>query len=158
MFSTEKKFSGDCLIKWFSEKFKSRNLELSNNVKRKYEIENQIDWIEGCCCICKFPLKIKPTNFNATTKEMSYNDFVIFKEHKFLRNIFSERELLPLDSVKNMEQYHKYFEKFLRISVYLQNSINTINKFSDCYNDKLINFCNEFCANCSYFAKIKEQV
>ena len=43
MFSTEKKFPGDCLIKWFSEKFKSRNLELSNNVKRKYEIENQID-------------------------------------------------------------------------------------------------------------------
>ena len=57
-----------------------------------------------------------------------------------------------------MEQYHKCFEKFLRISVYLQNSINTINKFSECYNDELIDFYNQFCADCSDFAEIKEQV
>ena len=85
MFST-----GDCLIKWFNKKYRAKNLELSNNVKRKYEIENPIDWIEGRCCICKFPLKINLTNFNATTEQMSYADFVIFKEHTFLRNIFSE--------------------------------------------------------------------
>ena len=66
MFSTEIKFEGDCLIKWFNKKFKSKNIELSNDVKRKYEIENPIDWIEGHCCSCKFPLKINPTNLNAT--------------------------------------------------------------------------------------------
>ena len=89
MFSTEIKFEGDCLIKWFNKKFKSKNLELSD-VKRKYDIENPIDWIEGRCCICKFPLKINPENLSVTTEQMSYSDFVIFKEHKFLRNIFSE--------------------------------------------------------------------
>ena len=89
---------------------------------------------------------------------MSYADFVIFKEHKFLRNIFSERELSSTDSLKNMEQHHKCFEKFLKISVYLQNSINTINEFSECYKDELIDFCNEFCADCSNFAEIKERV
>ena len=89
---------------------------------------------------------------------MSYSDFVIFKEHKFLRNIFSERELSSSDSLKNMEQYHKCFEKFLRISVYLQTSINTINKFSECYNDELIDIYNQFCADCSDFAEIKEWV
>ena len=90
MFSTEINFAGDFLIKWFNKKFKSKNLELINGIKRKYEIENPVDWIESRCCICKFPLKINPTNFNATTEQMSYADFVIFKEHKFLRNIFSE--------------------------------------------------------------------
>ena len=75
-----------------------------------------------------------------------------------MRNIFSERELASTDSLKNMEQFHKCFQKFLRISVYLQNSINTINKFSECYNDELIDFCNELCADCSDFAEIKEQV
>ena len=90
MFSTEINFAGDFLIKWFNKKFKSKNLELSNGIKRKYEIENPIDWIESRCCICKFPLKINPKNFDATTEQMSYADFVIFKEHKFLRNIFSE--------------------------------------------------------------------
>ena len=43
MFSTEIKFAGDCLIKWFNKKFKFKNLELSNDVKRKYEVENPID-------------------------------------------------------------------------------------------------------------------
>ena len=68
MFSTEIKFAGDCLIKWFNKKFKSKNLELSNDVKRKYEIENPIDLMEGRCCFCKFPLTINPTNFNTITK------------------------------------------------------------------------------------------
>ena len=100
MFSTEIKFSRDCLIKWYNKKFKSKNLELSNEVKRKYEIENPIDCIEGRCCICKFPLKNNLKNFNATTEQMSYADIVIFKEHKFLRNIFSERELSLTDSLR----------------------------------------------------------
>ena len=83
MFSTKIKFAGDCLIKWFIQKFKSKNLEFSNDVKRKYGIENPIDWIEGTCCICRFPLKINPINFNATTEQMSYANFIIFKEHEF---------------------------------------------------------------------------
>ena len=58
MFSTEINFSRDCLIKWYNKKFISKNLELSNDVERKCEIENPIDWIEGRCCICKFHLKL----------------------------------------------------------------------------------------------------
>ena len=71
MFSTETKFVRDYLIKQFNKKFKLKNLELSNNVKRKYEVGNPIDWQKGCCCICKFPLKINITNFDATVNNMS---------------------------------------------------------------------------------------
>ena len=46
----------------------------------------------------------------------------------------------------------------MRISVYLQSSIITINECSECYNDKLIYFYNEFYVNCSDFAEIKERV
>ena len=88
MFSTGIKFEGDCLIKWFNKKFKSKNVELSNDGKRKCGIEKPIDSLEGQCCICKFLLKINPTNFIATVQQMSYADFVIFKEHKFLRPFF----------------------------------------------------------------------
>ena len=158
MISTETKSAGDCIIKQFNKKFEFKNLELSNDVRGKYEIENPINWIEGRCCIFKFSLKTNLKNFKATTEQMSYADFVIFKEHKFLRNIFSEQELSSTDSLKSMEQYHKCFEKFLIVSVYLQNSINIINEFSECYNDELIDFCNEFCADCSDFAEIKEPV
>ena len=89
---------------------------------------------------------------------MSYADFTVSKEHKFLRNIFSEQELSLTESLKNIEQYHKMFETFLKISVYLQNSLNTTADFSKCYDVELIDFCNELCADCSKFIEIKERV
>ena len=46
----------------------------------------------------------------------------------------------------------------MRISVYLQNSVNTINQFSECYNDELIGFCKNFCADCSDVAEINERI
>ena len=89
VFTTELKFAADCLVKWFNAEFKLTNLELSNNAKRKYEIENPIDWSRDRCCISTFPLEIKATKFDADSKTMSYVNFIIFKDHKFLRNTFS---------------------------------------------------------------------
>ena len=42
---------------------------------------------------------------------MSYSDFIILKEDKFLRNIFSEEDLLKTKSLKNIEPYHLDFQK-----------------------------------------------
>ena len=44
MFTREIKFAGNCVIKWFNKKHKIKNLELSMGIKRKYEVENPIDW------------------------------------------------------------------------------------------------------------------
>ena len=88
MFTIELKFAADCLLKCFYKKFKWNNLELSNDVKRKYEFVLPINSSQDCCCICTFPLEISPTSYDANEKTMSYADFIIFKEHKFLRNVF----------------------------------------------------------------------
>ena len=58
MFSTEVKFAGYCLIKWFNKNFKFKNLELSNNVKRKYEVENPIDRQTDTVVFANFHLKL----------------------------------------------------------------------------------------------------
>ena len=102
MFNTELNFAADCLLKWFDKKFKSNNLEFSNNLKRKYEIEHPINWSQDRCCLCPFTLKINPTSYEADEKIMSYIDFIIFKEHKFLRNIFSSPELGSFERFKNI--------------------------------------------------------
>ena len=70
MFTTELKFSADCLLKWFNKKF---------DLNRKYKIEHPID-----CCICTFLLEINPMSYDADKETMFYADFIIFKEHKFL--------------------------------------------------------------------------
>ena len=43
MFTTEIKFAGGCLFKCFDKKYKSKKLELSNEKKRKYEVEFPTD-------------------------------------------------------------------------------------------------------------------
>ena len=95
---------------------------------------------------------------DATKDNMSYSDSVIFKEHKFLRNIFSKEELSLSTALKNTHTYHKNFSRFLKVAIYLQNSLNTIQEFSDCLYDELIEFCNEFCKDCVDFIKIKERI
>ena len=102
MFTTKLKFASICLIKWFNAKYKSKNIVISNTLRRNYEVEHPIDHVKDRCCICTFQIEINPTMYNATKNEMSYGDFIIFKEHKFLRNIFSEEELLSTDALKNL--------------------------------------------------------
>ena len=140
MFTTELKFAGNCLMRWFNAKIKSEDMELSNDMRRKYEVKNPIIWQTDRCCICTFPIEINPTMSDATKDNMYYGDFVIFKEHKFLRNIFSEEELSSSTALKNIHTYHKNFSRFLKVAIYLQNSLNTIQEFSDCLYDELIEF------------------
>ena len=93
MFSTELKFATDCLLNWFNSKYKSENLQLSNDRKRDYEIKNPINWQTDKCWICNFPLHINPTTPNAPKEKMSYSDFIIKKEHKFLKTFFQKKSL-----------------------------------------------------------------
>ena len=120
MFCAELKFASDCLMKWFNSKFKIGNMQSSNKAKRKYEVKNPINWETDCCCICTFSVEINPTTSDATKEKMSYSDFVIAKEHKFLRNIFSEDELSSSDALRNICSYHENFSRFLKIVAYLR--------------------------------------
>ena len=124
MFSTELKFASECLINWFNSKFKKQNLELDNEKRTAYEIENPIDWKNIKYKICNFPLHINPTAFDVEKEKMSYGDFIIKNEHKFLRNIFLEKELISSVAIKSFQSFHENFSRFLQVVVYLQNSIN----------------------------------
>ena len=158
MFSAEIKFATDCLLSWFNSKYKSENLQLSIERKREYEIKNPINWQTDKCWICNFPLHINPTILNVSKDKMSYCDFIIEKEHKFLRNIFSKKELDGSDGIKNIESFHEHFCKFLQIVVYTQECINSMKEFSECFYDELINFCNDYCKDCIDFIELKEKI
>ena len=154
----ELKFAADCLLNWFNAKFKSSNLKLSNSAKRKYKIENPIDWSRNHCCICPFPLEINATKFDADNKTMSYVNFIIFFFFLFLRKISSNKELIATDSLKDLKTYHQTFVKFLKIIIVLQNALNVHEEFSDCFDEDLLNFCCDNCADYSEFDEIKETV
>ena len=93
MFSIESALVKKTLLKWFNQKFK-RQFDKINPIKKlRYEGENPINWKKDKCVICKFPIKLEPTNFQTPDDEMSFGDFVIRYEHKFLRNIYTEKQI-----------------------------------------------------------------
>ena len=158
MFSTAMKFATDCLLNWFNSKYKNKNLQLDIERKREYEIKNPINWQTDKCWICNFPLQINRTKPNASKDQISYGDFIIEKEHKFLRNIFSKKELESSEAIKNIESFHDHFCKFLQIVVYVQQCINSMKDFLECYYEELIDFCNSYCQDCVDFIELKEKI
>lgn len=69
-----------------------QNLEVNAFTKMQHERNNPISWQKDKCVICQTPLKIEPTRFDTPVDEMTYGDFSIRFEHKFLRNIYSNEQ------------------------------------------------------------------
>ena len=155
MFSTELKFASDCLLKWFYSKNKKN--ELSIQEKRDYEIENPIDWENGKCKICTFPLNANPSD-SVKNNEMPYGDFIIQKEQKFLRNIFSKEDLEKSDAIKDLESIHEHFSKYLRIVVFAEKCLTSLKEFSECYYEELNEFLLENCEECNDFTDLKDKI
>ena len=154
MFCTEIKFATDCVLKWYHAKYK--NLELSLESKNEFEKENPIDWENGKCVLCRFPLEANPTT--CENEKMSYGDFIIKKEHMFLRNIFSEEELLKSSSIATFESFHKHFIEFLEIVVFLEEEIKSSQLFSDCSYLNLKRFIEKHFNEFDSFKHIKQDI
>ena len=95
---------------------------------------------------------------------MSNTDFIIFKQHKFLRNIFSDQELAASDSIKDLKNFHAMFCQFLKIATLLPNVLNTVcgscfQNVDSCFGDEDFSaFYRQTCADCENFEELKEVV
>ena len=74
------------------------------------------------------PLKIEPTNYKTLDDEMTYGDFIIRYEHKFLRNIYTNDQIKKSHHIENLQNYHEILRKFLSISVELLSMLNNYNR------------------------------
>ena len=93
MFSIESTLVKKTLLKWFNQKFKRSFEKIKPMEKLRFESSNKIDWKKDKCILCKFPMKLEPTNYLTPDSEMTYGDFMIRFEHKFLCNVFTEEQL-----------------------------------------------------------------
>ena len=132
MFSIESALVKKTLSKWFNKKVKQKFTRISPIAKLRYESHNQIDWTKKCF-ICKFPLKTEPTNFKTSDDEMSFGDFVSRYEHKFLRNIYTEKQINNSEHIKDLKSYYEIFYQYIDVCIGLLDLLN---------NSKNINFIN----------------
>ena len=89
---------------------------------------------------------------------MSYTDFYMRYEHKFLRNIFSKEELETLKELKILESYYEVFDRFLTPVILLESTIKKQETFSETGKEKLSNFIEKHCKGAENYHKIAEQI
>ena len=142
MFCIEVALVKKSLLNWFNKKYKSEFVELIPIKKFRYEKENPINWSVAKCVICKMPLKVEPTNYKTQDDEMTYGDFIICYEHKFLRNIYTNEQIQDCYQIKNLKSYYEIFQKFISIRVGLLLMLNNFNK-NDLMNSELENFTDD---------------
>ena len=141
---------------WFNKKIKSQHLAINFSRKNK-EKDCPINWNSNKCLICNFPLKIDPVGPDVSNNEMSSSDFYIRYEHKFLRNTYSKEQLKSAPQIKTLQEYHKTFQKFIKICVSLQSVLVSHVNFDDSddndheLKDFLQNKCVDHCDNLDEF-------
>ena len=63
---------------------------------------------------------------------MTYGDFIIRFEHKFIRNIYTINQVKKSHYLQTLENYFEIYQKFVSISIGLLSMFNNYNK-----NDKI---------------------
>ena len=110
--------------------------------KLRFEPSNKINWQKDKCVLCKFPMKLEPTNSLTPDSEMTYGDFIICFEHKFLRNIFTEEQLQSAEHTANLQNYYEIFNKYIQICVGLL-ALSNSNRRQNFINDETEEFVEE---------------
>ena len=107
----------------------------------RFEREDSINWKENKCVICKFPLKLETTNFLSPDNEMTFGDFIIRFEHKFLGNIYTTDQIESSDQINNLKNFYEIFNTYIEICIGLLVLLNQ--NRNDFLNDSTKEFVQE---------------
>ena len=145
LFNIELKFACDLLTKWYKYKIKSNNLQVSNIVRIQYKRIHPIT-AETKCKIYNFLLDVTPKGLEHKENEMSYLDFLIRKEHSFIRNIFDKEELQKSRYLKSHEAMRLYI-KLVKVA---ETEIKNVESYDLIYDNDLQEFLKENCPTYEY--------
>ena len=140
MFCIETALVKKTLLNWFNKKYRPKFNQISPIQKIIYEKQNPVNWKTDKCVVCKYPLKIEPTSFKTPDDEMSFGDFLIRYEHKFLRHIYANQQIEESLHLKDLKSYYEIFEEYIAISIGLLALLNNYNRsdFINCAVKKFV--------------------
>ena len=73
-------------------------------------------------------MKLEPTNHTTPDNEMTFGDFIIRYEHKFLQNIYTTEQIEQSDHIKNVESYYEIFKDYIMICIGFIALLNNFNR------------------------------
>ena len=103
----------------FSSTIKSKFVELDDikkqqfikkNKKKQTNKRNPLVPSKTTCCICDFLLDV-----DASGEHKKWHDFIIEREHLFLKNIFSKKDFQKNKKIKTIDEYRFSFERFMQL-------------------------------------------
>ena len=103
-----------------------KNATLDMRSKQQYKRKNLVDFFSSKCVIYNFNIVLATSN-GPCSQDMAYFDFVVRKEHHFLRNILDPDELKLSRNMKNIEVYLAAFKRFIKIITVLTNQYTADN-------------------------------
>ena len=96
---------------------KSKFLKLNNIQKQIFIKENPINSSKTLCCICGFRLDIE---VKQKKKISTWHEFVVQKEHLFLRNIYSKNDIASMKKIRDISDFNGECYRFVKIVVLLE--------------------------------------
>ena len=105
------------MLDWFNKKYRPQYLEINAFVKMQYERNNPVNWRDDKCVLCKIPLRVEPTNFKRADDEITYGDLAIRFEHKFIRNIYTSKQIKDSHHLETLQNYYEIYQEFVSISI-----------------------------------------
>ena len=103
------------MLKWLHKKFKRQYKKINPIEKLRFERSHQ-DWQKDKCVNCKL-LKMEPTNYLTPDNQMTFGNFIIRYEHKFLRKFILLNKFKSLITLKLYRVIMKYFENIFRFAL-----------------------------------------
>ena len=85
-----------------------------------------VDWKNDKCKLCQFKLDILPTEFDTPDNNMTYGDFIIRYEHKFLRIIIDPEILKNSTNISTLKDYYVF-----KSGIYLILKLQNIQQLTD---------------------------
>ena len=71
---------------------------------------------------------------------MTFYDFVVEKDHLFLRNIYNENDFKNSHAIKHIETYYKILKKFIECSLLIKKYYNRDSETDNVENDCIETF------------------
>ena len=73
-------------------------------------------------------MKMEPANYLTPNNKMTFGDFIIRYEHKFLRNIYTTEEIQKSGHIKNLQCYYEIFQEYIQICIGLLALLNSFDR------------------------------
>ena len=85
------------------------------------------------------PLRVEPTSSETSEDEVTFGDFIVRFEHKFIKNIYTYEQIKDSHHLETLEKYYEVYQKFVAISIGLLSMFNNYIK-----NDEINTEVSEF--------------